>query len=338
MTRHSPRFPQKRKGMAISQPAFVMLVLFLGLLLPEQTRAQSPSEARLLPADFVNNRIHVTPVTESGDSLRLTTDTGGGRFPLLLQPAANRLDLPRDTITLRGRSMPAAPFPEFRSNASVPSPQNQEQFLVLPNQGMAKHLDADGQLGQSWFAGRVWTFDYGAERLLLHNSTESLSFDSEHTIQLAFRTDSTGAHLSHHARIEATIADTTHSFLFDTGATLLLSDNAQRVLDSPGKRGGNFVIASVFDRWRTEHPDWSVVKNVSGPRGNRPIIQVPSVTIAGHTVGPVWFERQPDRAFHKDGKLSIDQSVEGALGGSLFQYFRMTVDYPGERAYFERLD
>ena len=33
----------------------------------------------------------------------------------------------------------------------------------------------------------------------------------------------------------------------------------------------------------------------------------------------------------------MDRVVEGALGGSLFQYFRITVDYPGERTYFQKL-
>lgn len=30
------------------------------------------------------------------------------------------------------------------------------------------------------------------------------------------------------------------------------------------------------------------------------------------------------------------QKVEGALGGSLFQYFKIIVDYPKERVIFER--
>jgi hypothetical protein len=234
--------------------------------------------------------------------------------------------------------MEAVSFPDFKTEASIPAPRGPNRFLVFPDKGPAAFLDTDGQLGSSWFAGKVWTFDYGAERLLLHESTENLSFDRQHTVSLAFRTDSAGAHLHHHPRIEATIADSTYSFLFDTGATLLLSDSAQSVFGGSSKQGGNFIIASIFDRWRSEHSSWRVIENASGQRGNRPIIQVPEVTIGGHTVGPVWFERHPDRGFQQKLAPLMDRPVEGALGGSLFQDFRITVDYPGERAYFRKID
>lgn len=314
------------------------LALFLGVLGATSTFAQSPSGTHEIPARFTASRIHVFPVTTEGDTLELNTDTGGGP-PILLRPAVNRLDLPVETVTHRGRSRKTVPFPEFKAEASIPAPHGPNRFLVPPNTGPAKLLDADGQLGNSWFAGKVWTFDYGSERLLLHDSAEHLSFNPEHTVPITFRTDSTGRHLHHHARIEATIADSTYSFLFDTGATFFLSDKGQKALGGPQKQGGNFLIASVFDRLRNEHPGWRIVENASGfPHGNRPLIQVPTVTIAGHPVGPVWFERQPDQAYQKEGKLSLDRDVEGALGGSLFQYFRITVDYPGERAHFQKLN
>lgn len=313
------------------------LTLCLGGLGAVPVGAQSPGGTNEIPAHFHANRIHVTPVTASGDTLHLNTDTGGGP-PILLRPAVEELGWPTDTLSRGERTRQTVSFPDFKAGASVPAPQGPNRFLVFPNRGPAQFLEADGQLGNTWFAGKVWTFDYGAERLLHHDSAEGLSFEPEHTVPLTFRTDSTGRHLHHHARIEATIADSTYSFLFDTGATLLLSDRGQSALGGPPKRGGSFVVASVFDRWRDRHPDWRVVENASGVRGNHALIQVPEVTIAGHTVGPVWFERQPDQAYQKGGKLQLDQTVEGALGGSLFQYFRVTADYPGERVHFQRLD
>jgi len=314
-----------------------VLVLLLGLLVSSTSRAQSASEGQPLPADFVKNRIHVTPVTTAGDTLHLNTDTGGGP-PILLRPIVEELGWPTDTLSRGGRTRQTVSFPDFEADMSIPTPQGPDRFLVLPDRGPAQFLEADGQLGNTWFAGKVWTFDYGAERLLHHDSTEGLSFEPKHTVPLTFRTDSTGQHLHHHARIEATIADSTYSFLFDTGATFLLSDRGQSALGGPPKQGGSFVVASVFDRWRDRHPDWRVVKQASGVRGDRPLIQVPEVTIAGHTVGPVWFERQPDQAYQKGGRLQLDQAVKGALGGSLFQYFRVTADYPGERVHFQRID
>ena len=66
------------------------------------------------------------------------------------------------------------------------------------------------------------------------------------------------------------------------------------------------------------------------------IIQVPRVSGGGWEVGPVWFTRRPDRAFHEYMSQWMDRRVEGALGGSALSFFRVTVDYPGAAAIFER--
>ena len=49
---------------------------------------------------------------------------------------------------------------------------------------------------------------------------------------------------------------------------------------------------------------------------------------------PVWFTRRPDANFYEYLSRWMDQRVDGALGGSVFQYFAMVVDYPRARAYF----
>lgn len=315
------------------------MALLLGLLGAPPSFAQSTAEARTLPTEFVANRIYVTAVTPSGDSLRLLTDTGGSPYLVLTNPAVERLGLTiTDTLTNGPRSFPTTAAPSFQADVSIPQTQS-DRALVVPNRGRAKILGFDdGRLGQSWFADRVWTFDYGAKQLLLHDSAESLSFDPDHTVPLAFQTDSTGERSAHHPRVEATIADSTYSFLYDSGATTVLTDSVRSTLEGPRRRGSGFVIASVFEHWQEEHPDWRVVEGASPAFRGTPIIQVPEVTIAGHTVGPVWFEKRPDQAFQRVLSGSMDRPVAGALGGSLFQYFRVTVDYPGARAFFQRLD
>lgn len=188
-------------------------------------------------------------------------------------------------------------------------------------------------LGRSWFSGHVWTFDYARKQLLLHTSGSDVSFVPSHTVPLGFKTDSTGRRVEHFPRVEATIDGETHSFLFDTGASMVLSDRAHAARGGPPVRGTSFVAASLFDQWREAHPDWPVLENtaISGP-----VIEVPEMTIAGHTVGPVRFVRRPDPAFHQHMSSMMDRRVEGALGGSLFRYFVITVDYPNARAYFQR--
>jgi len=66
------------------------------------------------------------------------------------------------------------------------------------------------------------------------------------------------------------------------------------------------------------------------------MIEVPALTVAGFTVGPVWFTARPDRAFTEYMSQWMDRRVVGALGGSALQYFRVTVDYPNRRATFAR--
>lgn len=65
------------------------------------------------------------------------------------------------------------------------------------------------------------------------------------------------------------------------------------------------------------------------------MIRVPEVAIAGHTVGPVCFERRHSRNFRRMAQRT-GRPVHGALGGSLFRHSRITVDYPEARAHFER--
>lgn len=120
-------------------------------------------------------------------------------------------------------------------------------------------------------------------------------------------------------------------FLFDTSATTFASDSALRKKDDklPSTLGTSFISKSQFEKWRSKHPDWKVIEK--GEKfTNAFYIQVPDVTIAGYTVGPVWFTMRPDQAFYRHMATMMDKKVEGALGGSLFQYFRITVNYPEE--------
>lgn len=312
-------------------------ILALGLLLPSLGVGTGYAQGRTLPADFVHNRIYVSAVTANGDSLRLMTDTGGGMAFVLSSSAVQRLDLPV-VDTLQGRRpIPVVPVPSFEAEGPVPQTRS-ERAIVAPDRRARLVGYDDGRLGMNWFAHRIWTLDYGAETLRLHDTADGLSFDSPHTVDLAFETDSTGRRVSHHPRIEATIADTEHSFLLDSGATTLLTDSVRRRLDAPKRMGTGFIRASTFERWTSEHPDWRVVEGASPAFDGTPLIRVPEVTIAGHTVGPVWFERRPDRAIKGTLAGSMDRPVAGALGGSLLQYFRVTVDYPNARAHFQRLD
>ena len=66
------------------------------------------------------------------------------------------------------------------------------------------------------------------------------------------------------------------------------------------------------------------------------MIRVASITVAGLTVGPVWFTQRPESAFPEYMSKFMDRPVIAALGGSALQFFRVTMDYPNAIAYFER--
>ena len=102
---------------------------------------------------------------------------------------------------------------------------------------------------------------------------------------------------------------------------------------------GVALTEMVFERWVANHPDWRVVEGGDriGDKALR-LIEVPAVTIAGHTVGPVWFAERPPGAFQKYMASMMDRPTWGAIGGSGLKYFRMVIDYPAAKAWFAPAD
>ena len=63
------------------------------------------------------------------------------------------------------------------------------------------------------------------------------------------------------------------------------------------------------------------------------MIEVPRATVAGFTVGSVWFARRPDFNFAQWMSSMMDKPIVGAFGGSGLQYFRLVLDYPRSTAW-----
>ena len=191
-------------------------------------------------------------------------------------------------------------------------------------------------LGQSWFGGRVWTFDYPGRRLLWRAARDVPQTDPTHRVPLGFKWTLLGRF--DYPRIVVEIDGQRHHLLFDTGATLMPADAAKAIFPDAGPTGcaTSFISESVFERWRTRHPDWRIIPAAEARTGLA-IIEVPAVTVGGFTVGPVWFTNRPDRNWKWMSQWT-DRPIEGALGGSALKYFRVTVDYPSAVAVFERPD
>jgi len=129
----------------------------------------------------------------------------------------------------------------------------------------------------------------------------------------------------------------TIDFLFDTGATNILPEEVLKQIGDgrPANRATSFLTRSTFEKWRSKHPEWRSFDNIRTLSG-KAMIEVPRVTVGGFTVGPVWFTVQSDSAFHTYMAQWMDKQTEGALGGSLLHYLRVSVDWPNAAAVFEK--
>lgn len=290
-----------------------------------------------LPTRFVADRVYVTPQTASGAMLSLYTDSGGGLF--LTEQAVKRLQLtPKTLPAADGQpAQQSVTLPAFKPSASIPLPAEHGGALMVMPEAMQKgHGGAfvgDGMLGEAWFGGHVWTWDYPAEHLVLEGA--GWHADPQATrVALGFKSEN-GERSANFARLPIRIDGQALDVLFDTGATTELVPEALAALrdKGPAQRATSFIVSSQFDAWHAAHPDWRVLEKAEQGSG-MDMIEVPQVEVGGARVGPVWFTRRPDKNFHDFMSSLMDGRVEGALGGDALRHFRVTVDYPGAAAYF----
>lgn len=324
------------------------LVLVVAIVCGACECAEIPGTSDL-PAVFEANRVFVEPILTSGDTLRFLTDTGGIGF--LSGDVADDLSLTKtatlllpDSITLE-----TARLPQYVHHASIPIVPVRNDPFTRALQGRMRVLDydpwgelkdemvGDGMLGHEWFSGRVWLIDYFARRFAIVTSADDVPEQSEHVAKLGFPLDSSGHRTWHWPSIEAEIDGEVIPFLLDTGATVVCDSSALAILgdDAPMVRGASFLAGSLFDHLAQTHPDWRIIEGAERG-GIGAMLEVPFVTVADHSVGPVWFSRRTDASFHGYMSQRMDRRVEGALGGSLFRYFRLIIDYPNAIAVFER--
>lgn len=296
--------------------------------------------AHVLPTSFEADRVYVVPETTDGKRLRLYTDTGGGQF--LTESAVKRLGLritpapEPESADESGDGGQFAAFPEQRSDRSIPLPSDADRFWVMPAEMVRKQgFDiGDGLLGQAWFDGHVWTWDYPGERLTLEGSDWTPSRTATR-VALGFRTGEEGKRETGFPRMTIHVDGKPIDVLLDTGATTTLTPAALKVLadGGPADRATSMIVDTQFKAWQKAHPDWRVIEGAQAGTHSA-MIEVPAVEIGGATVGPVWFTHRPDTNFHDYMSGMMDARVEGAIGGNALGHFVMTIDYPGAAAYF----
>ena len=311
-----------------------------------ETREATPrviAAETALPVRYDEHRWIARPVTDAGDTLDLYTDSGGGFLFIARERLGANAALTFAERTPAGDSMFTASWPSFRAGHGIPAPR----YLTPPNittasratfRRQAGALPArDGFLGNAWFAGRVWTFDYPDRRLLVRDADPSPTPLGGATVPLGFKNGPVGGDSPWFARLRVAVDGDSLDLLFDTGASTVLTDSARAAVGDgrPASRAASFITRTVFDGWRRRHPKWRVIARAEAGSG-ADMIEVSALSVAGFSVGPVWFTARPDRAFAEYMSQWMDRTVVGALGGSALHYFRVTVDYPNRRATFAR--
>jgi hypothetical protein len=299
-------------------------VVFIGFVWWWLPGTHTVDQDIVLPTRYAAGLVYAEPVTAAGVRLSLLTDTGGGLF--VTRQCAKRCGM--HVVNRFGKQR--ARLPPFRADAWIPEPTGGERWIALSDG------EGDGMLGQRWFAGGVWTFDYPATQLVLCRTPfVPTSAMRRHSVPLGFRHE-WGVRSSNHPRFVVSIAGDAVDALLDTGATVWLSAEALRIADDqqPAERATSFVAAGLFERWRKAHPEWRVIDQ-GCQKSQEAIIEIPEVEVAGWKAGPVWFTRRANENYVWMSTF-MDKPITASVGGNFLRHFRVTVNYPEAIAYFEK--
>ena len=197
--------------------------------------------SRVLRTRFDADRVYVIVRARNGAALELYTDTGGGM--LISADAARRAGLsvrrPPDSAAAAefgpgariadppalAAGEPAPPFPGTVPMAVV---TNVSEIPGWPAQG-------DGIVGQAWFAGHVWTWDYPAHTLTLRPNGWHPA--TGHSTPLGFHL-ALGRRDLNFPRVVVRVDGAALSLLLDTGAETLPRRRRSPRFTMEGPRSG----------------------------------------------------------------------------------------------------
>ncbi|MFC4762389.1 hypothetical protein [Dyella koreensis] len=309
------------------------------ILLAATAMAAAPAKSQVLPTVYEAGHFYAVPETPTGQRMKLLVDTGGGGVGGLywITPeAAKRLNLKTHTCHAHGASMPMASAPAFKAGRGLPATDDPCPGIMLVEHSQGA---MDGMLGSNYLGGRIWTFDYPTQRLVL-NATPWHPVPGSHATPLGFQKNAAGKATRAFPRIVIKVDGQPLDMLLDTGATAHPTEAGRQAAGTPTVDGtgvASYITTSQLERWHKAHPDWRVVDQGDDLFPKHPVrlIEVPALEIAGWSVGPVWFTERQDSSFHGMMAELMDKPPEGAIGGNVLQHFVMTLDYPNATAYFQ---
>jgi hypothetical protein len=329
-------------------------VLSIAFCYAKRNNADKPI---MLPSKFINGeRFYFKMASTVGDTLLGYGDSGGG-ISMLAPNEIERLNLKskvRKGFIKHIAGMKYIEFDKIIADKNIPAPLPSPKpkltrhfkkitkpcFIIPGNKGEFKELvqlvqiiPFDIFLAQNYFMGKSWTFDYPKQQIWVNTPLFQSEIANKNVQKSGFKKDDNGEKLYGHPSMKIEVDGDDIDVLFDTGATIILSDNGKKGLNTKENTiGGSFIAKSVFDKWRLRHPEWKYFEKADR---NADMIEVPLITMSGHTIGPVLFAERPDEVWSQGMLNSMDKVVKGAIGGSALKYLKVTIDYNSELIKFE---
>lgn len=289
-----------------------------------------------LPAEFINNQIYLKPTLTDGTQVTFFTDTGGGGNAIS-EDLYNKYKWPTISVAGDDGEIKLSQMPVFKKGKSIPAGGINNfmkgHLFIVDEKKLNKIGVNQGFLGGRWHAEKIIEFNYIKQKMHLLDVVTEVSVDEFDAVKLGFQKDAKGSYSTAFPRININISGKEYPMLFDTGATAILSKEAKFIMKSSDSQvGTSYIISTIFEQWKQDNPSWKVIDKAC-TLSNEAMIEVPQVTIGDRTVGPVWFTRRTDPKLHSYMSKMMDKKIDGVVGGSLFQYLRIVVDYPNEIAY-----
>jgi hypothetical protein len=285
--------------------------LTLAALAPLLGTALVPNDEIALPVELRGGRFFALPRLLNGGIFACWLDTDGSGF--VFARAVQRLTLPTRSDGARA----LARLPRFDPTRAVPPLVRNGGELPVFDPKDADAADPilqgfDAQLGGSWFADRVWRLDFRRPAMSLRLTPLPAVLAN---LPVAFD--------EVYPRTQVTVANETLPMSLDIAASIA------------GTAGGgttvfatSFVRRATFERWRADHPQWQVDRNVSTVPGVDRIV-VPEVTAGNTTFSGVAFTTRPGDDVFEGGDLA------GKLGANAYAGRIVTIDYPNARLRIE---
>jgi predicted aspartyl protease len=291
--------------------------------------------ATVIPTVYEAGHFFATPTTKKGKTLRLVVDTGGGGISWTVVASMSKA-LGLSPASCQDEAGLKAP--EWKPGEELPAIERFCGMLQATDEAPLPGGRLDGMLGGWYLASHTMTFDYPARRLVAEDDSWRPA-RSAHETAIGLAKNAHGELGSPFPRIGISVDGERVDLLLDTGATAHPSAAGRAAMRTPvvdGIAAASYITTNVMDGWRKKHPEWTVVDrgdDLFGAGKATRTIRVPRLTVAGWTIGPIWFTERPDRAF-KGMSRYMDDEVHGALGGNALDAFRMTIDYAHGKAYF----